>query len=388
MKDNQHTNHQKANNMCYYTRVIKNRKYTKTKKNEGLVPSLQDKRVEYIPIGCGKCKECKKQKANEWRVRLIEDIRENKNGKFIALTFSDKSILEIMEETITRKKKKLKGDEVKENGLIISEKETIKIGDLKGYEKDNAIATWALRKFNEDWRYKYGGKALRHWCVTELGHRGTENIHIHGIVWTNETFQAIRETWKYGYIYPRPHEEKYNYVAQDSISYIVKYVQKIDKQHKEYNQIILSSPGIGGSFRKSIQAKKIMEEANTGWHDNDRTETFRTSTGHTIGLPIYYRNMVFNEEEREKLWIKRLDKEERWVDGVRYDISTPEGQENHKRALQEARRNNAELGYGSGKNDNRKSQEEELRELNINKRIERAKLSHPKQDGIGAEQRI
>ena len=58
------------------------------------------------------------------------------------------------------------------------------------------------------------------------------------------------------------------------------------------------------------------------WNDEDdcikegeTKETYKNKTGHETALPIYYRNKIYNEEEREKLWIQKLDKEERWVGG-------------------------------------------------------------------------
>lgn len=75
--------------MCLYPKLIRNRKYTVTKKNGGNVPEVKDKRVLWVPVGCGKCMECKKQKATQWQVRLQEDIRVNRNAKFVTFTFSD-----------------------------------------------------------------------------------------------------------------------------------------------------------------------------------------------------------------------------------------------------------------------------------------------------------
>ena len=107
--------------MCLYPKLIKNRKYTSTKKNGGNVPVCHDKRVMYVPVGCQKCIECRKQKSREWQARLLSDIREHKNGKFITLTFSNESINELYHE--------IKG--------------------LSGYNLDNAIATLAVRRFLE-----------------------------------------------------------------------------------------------------------------------------------------------------------------------------------------------------------------------------------------------
>ena len=36
---------------------------------------------------------------------------------------------------------------------------------------------------------------------TELGHNGTERIHLHGILFTNEKTEIIQDIWKYGIIW-------------------------------------------------------------------------------------------------------------------------------------------------------------------------------------------
>ena len=97
--------------MCYYSQLIKNPKYTPTKKNGGVVPYMEDKRVAVVPIGRGECKECRKAKQREWQVRLKEDIKHNTNGKFITLTFSNEWIAKITRE-VTKKTTKIK------NGII------------------------------------------------------------------------------------------------------------------------------------------------------------------------------------------------------------------------------------------------------------------------------
>ena len=48
--------------MCLYPKLILNKKYTGTKKNKGVIPTLTDERVKYVPVGCGKCMECMKKK--------------------------------------------------------------------------------------------------------------------------------------------------------------------------------------------------------------------------------------------------------------------------------------------------------------------------------------
>ena len=166
--------------MCLYPKLIKNRKYTVNKKNGGNIPAVLDNRVLLVPVGCGNCIECRKQKAREWQIRLFEEVRNRKDGKFVTLTFSNEKLTELLKEH----KNKFKG--------------------LTAYNLDNRIATVATRLFLERWRKKYK-KSLRHWLVTELGHNGTENIHLHGILWTDK-IEQIKKIWSYGYVWTGKNE--------------------------------------------------------------------------------------------------------------------------------------------------------------------------------------
>ena len=39
-----------------------------------------------------------------------------------------------------------------------------------------------------------------------------------------------------------------------------------------------------------------------------------------MALPIYYRNKIYKEEEKELLWLNKLDKEERFVLGEKVSV--------------------------------------------------------------------
>lgn len=322
--------------MCLYPRLILNRKYTKNKKNGGNIPPVLDERVKYVPVGCQNCIECRKQKARNWQVRLLEDVKYNKNGKFVTLTFSNESIKK-----------------------IISESEYLQ--KLEGYQLDNEIATRATRLFLERWRKKYK-KSLRHWFVTELGHNGTENIHIHGIVWTDQPLDEIRNHWQYGYIWPRKNSNiKKYYVNERTVNYVTKYITKIDKDHKHYKSIVLTSPGIGKDYINSFNASKNK------FNSKDTIETYKTRTGHLIALPIYYRNKLYTETEREKLWLQKLDEDTRWICGEKVKNSEPA---KFYKLLEWHRKRNIQLGYGNDeKNWSQEQYELEKRKLLINKRL-------------------
>jgi len=322
--------------MCLYPKLIKNRKYISNKKNGGNIPPVTDERVLMVPVGCQKCIECKKQKARNWQVRLQEEIRHNKEGKFVTLTFSNESIKELANE--------IKG--------------------LDGYNLDNEIATLATRRFLERWRKKYK-KSVRHWLVTELGGNGTENIHLHGIIWTNEDAKTINKIWKYGFTWVGD-KNNGGYVNEKTINYVVKYVNKTDEKHKEYNSKILTSAGIGRNYtqRPDAERNKYKEE--------ETKETYTTKQGIKLPLPIYYRNQIYTEEEKEKLWLIKLDKEVRYVCGEKVDIS--KGEEDYYKKLEYYRKKNKRLGYGDdSKNWQLKRYENERRNLKTLTRIKNAK---------------
>ena len=81
--------------MCLYPRLIKNKKYLPNEKNGGNVPIAKDERVLYVPVGCGRCFECRRQKRREWQVRLTEEIKHNNTGLFVTLSFSEEALDDI-----------------------------------------------------------------------------------------------------------------------------------------------------------------------------------------------------------------------------------------------------------------------------------------------------
>lgn len=345
--------------MCLYPKLIRNRKYTENAKNGGIIPQVRDVRVLYVPVGCQNCIECRKQKAREWQVRLLEDIKTNKGGTFITLTFSDESIKELIDQPATKNWPSLKG--------------------LEGYNLDNELATRAIRLFLERWRKEYG-KSLRHWLVTELGHEGTENIHLHGIIWTKESMETVRKIWKYGHIWPNDEQKKTNYVNERTVNYTTKYVSKIDEKHTQYKGKILTSKGIGNNYTKTMDS--VGNKYNETNPEKTK-ETYRTRTGHKISMPVYWRNKIYSEEEREKLWLIRLNKEERWVRGER--ISIKNGEEEYLKVLEWHQKRNVELGYGNGKKDWKKhAYESELRNIKRKERYAKATWKVKKTPSAGS----
>lgn len=303
--------------MCLYTSYIRNKKYIANKKNGGIVPAISDWRTMAVPVKCGECMECQKQRTNEWKVRLFEEIKNDKRGWMATLTFSEQSIIELAND-----------DELK---------------GLSGYKLDNGIAKLAVHRFRERYRKKYR-KPLKRWLVTEIGGNNTERIHMHGIIFTDQSPKEIAEIWGYGNVKDgrcTPREYKQSYVSDRTINYISKYITKKDFKHPHYKSWISASEGFGKSYAESREAKY------NAYVQNRTQERFITRQGHELQMPVYLRNKIYTEEQREKLWIEKLDKGIMYIMGRKIDISR--NMNEYTIWLENARKKNKLKGYGDGK---------------------------------------
>ena len=111
-------------------KINKKRKVLQYQKNGGIIPECPDERLRYVTAACGKCYECRKQKARGWLVRMEEELRHNPNAIFITLTLEDKWYKNI------EKKYNIKGE--------------------------NNVATQAMRLWLERVR-KITKKSIKHW---------------------------------------------------------------------------------------------------------------------------------------------------------------------------------------------------------------------------------
>lgn len=292
--------------MCLYPKLIKNPKYLPNKKNNYNPPKCTDKRLLFVPIGCGVCIECCRKKMREWQTRLNEEIRENPQCYFVTLTFSEENLDKLCKE--------------------------------KKQSESNYIASVAVRRFLERYRKK-NKKSFKHWLITELGQEEerTERIHLHGIIWGD--IKEIKQHWKYGIF------DIGDYCNEKTINYIIKYITKIDTKHKGFKPQIFCSKGIGNQY---LIKNKFH---NNKYIPNETNETYRLKNGNKTSLPIYYRNYIYSEKQRENLWLEKLDKQERYILGQKIDISTENGMKLFENIQKNAQKYNENLGYGNDSKD-------------------------------------
>lgn len=299
--------------MCLYPKLIRNKKYLPTKTNNFNPPRIKDPRTAYITAACGKCLECRKQKQRAWMVRMSEELRENPNAYFMTLTMSDEEY------------EKLKNEY-----------------DLKD---DNDIATKAIRLMLERVRKKLG-HSIKHWFITEKGHENTKRIHLHGIVWGIGNDKIVEEKWNYGIVWTG------KFVNERTINYITKYMTKVDADNKDFIGKVLCSKGLGAGYTKRFDAGRNR------FKGEDTEETYRTRSGMKVNLPIYYRNKIYTEEQRELLFIQKIEK------GIIYVMGQPvraDDEELYIKLLEQGRKQEARLNGKTGEDWEREAYLQRLR---------------------------
>lgn len=291
--------------MCLYPRLIRNKKYLMYNVKPNKRKPIDDYRKEYVAVGCGNCIECRKQKAREWQVRLGEELKIWRYKYFVTLTFSPEQLEKLCKEK-------------------------------SGYTNVNYVARDAVRRFLERWRKKYK-KSVKHWLITELGHEGTERIHLHGIIFTNFqiTNEEIAKIWQYGNTYTG------NYCNEKTVNYIVKYVTKIDIDHKGYKADIFCSAGLGRCY-VDRESSKLHHE----YKGKDTIQYYTLKNGTKVALPKYYRNLLFTQDERDKMWTQILDADKTYVRGIEVRHISKDGYNQYLRLLGEQQKVNRALGYG------------------------------------------
>ena len=279
--------------MCLYTTYILNPKYLPNKKNGHQPPVCTDERLRYVPVSCGGCIECRKKKKREWSIRLNEELKKNSKALFVTLTFNDQSLDYI--------RKKLK---IKEN---------------PSYNELNTICYYAVRHFIELIRPYNNGKYPKYWLITELG-EDFERIHLHGLMWTT---RKMVNKWRYGYFYIG------EYVNAKTINYITKYVLKMPEKNPNFIGKIMASKGIGAGYWKTFNARRNR------YQENSTNEMYLLENGTEIPLPQYYRNYLYTDREKEKIWIEKQERGYRYIGGEKVFMDDEEGWNNLTRYYQQ-----------------------------------------------------
>lgn len=224
---------------CLQSLRIPNPKY-----RTSLIPFLQVYDDAFIWVPCGKCFNCRKTRASNWRSRLIHEISlgKHKRAHFVTFTISPEH-----------------------------------------YAFCSNNPSRCIRLFLERYRKRYG-KSLRHWFVTELG-ENSGRFHFHGIIFDYpDSFKQLHHLWSYGHIWVGSR------CNEATASYIVKYITKPSEWDEDFVSQVFCSPGIGRCYALRPDSLRFHNSTSEGVFYL-RFSSCRAS------IPRYYLPYLFSRDQ-------------------------------------------------------------------------------------------
>lgn len=227
----------------------------------------------FVTAPCGKCYLCRKKRANQWRLRLINEFEHSgKNAFFITYTFNNENY---------------------------------------HYTKELALV---VRRWRQNYKYKFGF-APRYFFTEDVGSQ-FGRLHLHGILFAptsslNEFVKAQKSLWPYGYFSVskcksvKAMSYVSGYVAGLHLSDVapdglpMKHGKVICKKAREFIPKTYVSKGIGKKFADSIYMFCHYDS-----NGKRRLFPFYKVDGKVYPLPRYYQQLIFSDIERHFLKLK------------------------------------------------------------------------------------
>lgn len=209
------------------------------------------------PLPCGRCPECKMQMIHGWAFRLMQEEKKSDSSLFITLTYATKNV------SLSRR-----------GGV-----QSLRKRDLQLFFK-------RLRRAHTK---SSESRAIKYLACGEYGGR-TKRPHYH-IILFNSQIEKIEPAWGLGSIH-------YGDVTPASCYYTLKYVMK------SYGKNYYRKLGIEKEFRvmsKQLGMSYVNNQKIQKWHKADVANRLylNLTDGKKIAMPRYYKDKLFNEQERE-----------------------------------------------------------------------------------------
>lgn len=203
-----------------------------------------------MQVPCGKCVQCLSRRRQEWSVRLLHELRVSSSAHFITLTYDEKNMPYGILPTLVK--------------------------------RDFQLFMKRLRDRTEN--------KVRYYAVGEYGEK-SGRPHYHAIIFNLavdeiDTFEMVDGAWHFGMIY-------IGAVTPASIGYVTKYLINNfeDKGAREKPFSIMSRrPGIGDQYVERYRS----------YHEKDVNRNYIVLPGgNKTRMPRYYRDRLYNEDQRQ-----------------------------------------------------------------------------------------
>lgn len=198
----------------------------------------------YIRVPCGKCFECRRDRAKSWSFRLYQEAKRHDKQLFVTLTYSDDNL--------------------------------IYAGDHPTLVKSD------LQKFFKRLRWNIKPNKIKYYACGEYGGR-TRRPHYHAILF-GATHEEVLAAWNGGHVH-------FGDCSSASIGYVTGYLCKGGL--RDYSpcepEFSVMSKGLGNNYLTPQMIK---------YHEQNLA-TYVTNPGGDIQqIPRYYKERIFTEEDR------------------------------------------------------------------------------------------
>ena len=241
-------------------------------------------------VGCGKCLACRINKRREWTLRLCHEEVFSSSAYFVTLTYDEDHV-----------------------PFDVNRHMCVSVQDIQLFMKR---LRKRVAKVAPD-------VSLRFFCNSEYGPE-TRRPHYHMLLFNvpdELMFQDARQIrrgksvsftcpylmgiWKNGNV-------EFGIASRERAGYCAKYFvdrKSIDPDLQPNFSLMSRNPGIGFSYQEKIQEKVRYYGLRACLN----------SSGTYVALPRYYRNKIWNDEERRKMFIENLDhNQDDWEEMLRY----------------------------------------------------------------------
>lgn len=204
----------------------------------------------YMGVPCGSCPTCLSKRSQMWIFRLKQEQKVSSSSYFLTLTYDEQNV-------------------------------PLTEGDIPSlYYPDYQKFTKRLRKHDKS--------KIKYYAIGEYGSE-TKRPHYHSIIFNIRDINNIYKSWDGGHI-------RIDECNVKTMAYVAKYVQKqtkfTDRNDPRVREKALMSKGLGKSYLTPQMQSYLRKH---------KQPYLTHQGGDKIALPRYYKEKVFNQQEKNEV---------------------------------------------------------------------------------------
>lgn len=251
-----------------------------------LTPETSGKHgINHVPVGCGKCYNCKLKRISQWSFRLQQELQVSTSAYFITLTYDTHNVPIIQGRyPMTLVKNSEQNELLKDSEGRTDRSLQAFFKRLRYYEEGKSV------QFDKRTKHFKEKRPIKYYACGEYGGKRSRP-HYHIILFNVVDVQNVIKSWEFGQVHIDPDVNKSN--IEYTLKYICKSGKKIGSGQDDYRipEFPLMSKGLGKNW--------ITPEIESFYNRRLDISYVVNELGIKIPLPRYYANKMFNENTKE-----------------------------------------------------------------------------------------